>query len=131
MNKREWDLILGDLRDDSHPEKAGQAAVDLPKKVGQEDVLPLLELLNDDDFFVRETAAVALCGLDSIDFLEQILAALQRGFDAGHDNDSLQAALSDMALLKKDAVKAKLGEIRNRADEKMNGNIDWLLEFCG
>jgi hypothetical protein len=131
MNTEEWDFILGNLRDESNPEKAGQAAADLPNKVNQDDIHRFLELLNDGDFIVRETAAVALCGLVAVPFLEQILVALQKGFDDGHDNDSLQGALSDMATMNTASVKSKLNEIRIGADTKLIENIDWLLECCG
>lgn len=131
LSKDEWDSILDDLRDVSNPEKAGQAAVDLPNKAGQDDIPRLLELLNDGDFIVREAAAVALCRLGAVSFLEQILAALQKGFDDGHDNDSLQGALGDMAMMEKTAVRAKLEEMRTGADETLEENIDWLLEYCG
>lgn len=130
MNNEEWALALKILRDESDLEKAGQAAVDFPKMVSQDDIPRLVEILGDNDFVIREIAAVALCELKAISFLEQILVALQKGFDDGHDNDSLQGSLWAMVGANKAAVKAKLSEIRNGADEKLIENIDWLMEFC-
>ena len=129
MKKEEIDALVLELRSDS-PEKVAQAAKRIQDSSTPADVPMLIELLKDSDFVVREAAAWPLSDMGRVETLPDLFIALQRGFEEGWDNDGLLAAISDMACLYKSEVKTKLIEMSEGADENLNENIEWLLEYC-
>ena len=94
-----------------------------------DDIPKLLELLNSDNFFVREAAAWPLAELAGPAVLTDLLAAYQRGFDEGHDNDGFSAALLEIPALFPDEARSCLKNIAATAGEPMRGHALWMLEF--
>lgn len=112
------------------PDQMAEGAGQLHSKSSQEDIPKLIEMLSYPDFFIREAASWPLSDMGVVEALPELLVALQRGFEEGHDNDGLQCAISDMAILNKEKTKAKLQQMRVGSDKSMLENIDWLLEYC-
>jgi HEAT repeat protein len=86
--------------------------------------------LNDKDFFIREAAAWPLAGLAGVSALPQLLVALQRTFDDGHDGDGFQTALIELVEADKPAARQFLEGLLRTGDEAARENAKWLLEFC-
>jgi hypothetical protein len=96
----------------------------------KEDVPRLLALLKDDSFFVREAAAWPLSDLGITGALPDLLDALHRGFEEGHDNDGLSAALMDMVEANPSSARVALKELLQSGDPNLHEHALWLLEFC-
>jgi len=131
MNSAQWQAVVAALRDLSDGDSAVAAATQLQASASSEDVPRLMELLHDPSFFVREAAAWALSDLECIDVLPQLLAAYQRGFDEGHDNDGFSAALIDLVQSKRINAKCQLERLVAGDDPQLREHASWLLEFCG
>ena len=99
MSPNDWQRVVKALRNVESDNIAVDAAAELQAKATIEDVPRLLDLLNDDSFFVREAAAWPLSDLGVVEALPVLLDAYQRGLDEGHDNDGFSAALADLAVL--------------------------------
>jgi HEAT repeat protein len=130
MNDEEWNGLVADLRATDSVERAVMAADKLHKTAALEDVPRLMRLLKDDDFFVREAAAWRLSELAGAAVLPELLEALQRGFDEGHDNDGFQAALADLAAADRAHAREVLGRLLESSDKATQKNAAWLLQFC-
>jgi hypothetical protein len=89
-----------------------------------------MEMLNDSDFFIREAAAWPLTELAGLAALPQLLVALQRTFDDGHDGDGFQTALIELVEADKPAARRVLDSLLETGDEAMRENAKWLIEFC-
>ncbi len=131
MNAREWDEIVGALRNTDDIEGMVAAAQRLHKVATREDLLRLMELLKDEDFFVREAAAWPISELEGPSALQELLVAYQRGLDEGHDNDGFTAALIDLVETNRGASREVLQRLAESGGEAMRTNALWLLEFCG
>ena len=130
MSENDWDDIVTLLRDLGDVDRAVAAGQRLQAMATAEDVPRLLALLKDDSFFVREAAAWPLSDLGTTEALPQLLEALHRGFQEGHDNDGLSAALADLAELKPHEASLELKEILKAGPSHLREHAIWLLEFC-
>jgi HEAT repeat protein len=130
MDARIWKELSDALRGERDVERAARAVRQLQEQATAEDVPRLMEMLNDSDFFIREAAAWPLTGLAGLAALPQLLAALQRTFDDGHDGDGFQTALIELVEADKPAARRVLDGLLKTGDEAMRENAKWLLEFC-
>src|SRR5438128_1006454 len=96
MTEAEWQDIVRALRE-IDANVAAAAAERLHKQSATEDLHRLLELLDDDDFFLREAAAWPVSEIAGPSSLRELLEAYQRGLDEGHDNDGFTTALIELA----------------------------------
>jgi HEAT repeat protein len=108
-----------------------RAAKELHERSTEADIPWLLELLKHESFFVRESAAWPLAELAGYNYLPQLFASYQRGFDEGHDNDGFSAALIECASLHLKETRDALRPLIQSKDEQLRDNATWLLEFCG
>jgi hypothetical protein len=106
------------------------AAERLHRESTTEDIPRLLQLLKEDDFFVREAAAWPLVQISGPSVLRELLTAYQRGFDDGHDNDGFTAALLELPSLDPEATITVATHLAQTTDEPMKGHAQWLLTFC-
>jgi HEAT repeat protein len=127
MDARAWKELNEALRDN---DRAAGAAKELHEKATAEDVPRLMDMLKDSDFFVREAAAWPLSELAGLAVLPQLLIALQRTFEDGHDGDGFQAALFELVEADKPAAREALNELLKNGDKATRENAKWLLEFC-
>jgi HEAT repeat protein len=130
MNEKRWSELVIALRNETQLEQMVAAAGALQAEATPEDVPRLVELLNDESFFVREAAAWPLSDLAQIDALPQLLKAYQRGLDEGHDNDGFSAALIDLVEMNEAAAKPLLLELTQSADNGVRETASWLLGFA-
>jgi hypothetical protein len=130
MTTGEWQQIEAALRNVDDIDAAVAAANKLQTQSAPEDVHRLRALLGDDDFFVREAAAWALSDLGCTDALPELLAAFQRGFDEGYDNDGFTTALSELVFANPIDSKLQLEVLMRGSNEAARDNVQWLLEFC-
>jgi HEAT repeat protein len=129
MDAGTWKELNDALRDERNVERAARACTQLQEQATAEDVPRLMEMLNDSDFFIREAAAWPLTQLAGLAALPQLLAALQRTFDDGHDGDGFQTALIELVEADKPAARRVLDGLLGTRDEAMRENARWLLEF--
>lgn len=129
MNHTTWNEIVAAL-DSADADTCVEAASRLHRESEADDVPRLIELLADDSFFIREAAAWPLAELAGPSVLQELLAAYQRGFDEGHDNDGFTAALLEIPALHPTSTKPALHLIAESSLEPMQSHAVWLLEFC-
>ena len=129
MNQQDWIKLVAELRNVSDVDRASGAAETLRGTATADDLPRLMELLRDQDFFVREAAAFPVSELAGPEALPELLAALQLGFDQGHDNDGFQAALIDLVQANPTPAKEVLAKLAISPDPKVRENAVWLLEF--
>ncbi|WP_140637476.1 hypothetical protein [Methylibium rhizosphaerae] len=129
MEEARWSTIVESLvsRD---VDACVDAAARLHAEATVDDVPRLLELLQSDDFFVREAAAWPLAELAGASVLGQLFAAYQRGFDEGHDNDGFTAALLEIPALYPAQSRQTLQRLVESREEPAKGHAAWLLTFC-
>jgi hypothetical protein len=107
-----------------------EATSQLHREAEADDVPRLIELLQHESFFVREAAAWPLVELAGPKVLPELLAAYQRGFDDGQDNDGFTAALLEIPSLYPAESRAAITSIIATAAEPLLGHAKWLVEFC-
>jgi hypothetical protein len=130
MNDKEWEDLIQGLRGIDHADAAAAAATRLHKAATSDDLPRLTDLLEDDDFFVREAAAWPVSELAGPSALRELLVAYQRGFDDGQDNDGFTTALIDLVETDRNASRQVLEALAQEGDAAMRENAMWLLDFC-
>src|SRR3954447_15724592 len=92
-----WDRSVADLHAAGGVDRA-VAACDALDRAADESWLPRLHqlLAGGRDFFVREAAAAPIARMEGLRALPQLLAAMERGEEEGHDNDGLCALIADL-----------------------------------
>ena len=130
MSDTEWAFVVEALRDHKNVERALAAAQELQRTATTADIPRLLELLKDKSFFVREAAAWPLSDLGVTGALPDMLQALHMGWQEGHDNDGLSAALSDLAEASPAESALVLRRIVASGQPHLREHAKWLLEFC-
>jgi HEAT repeat protein len=130
MTEEEWDDLNRRLRNRDDTEVAVAAAQQLQEVATRDDLPKLMEMLNDEDSFLREAAAWPVSELAGPASLETLLAAYQRGMDEGHDNDGLAAALIGLVEKQPEASRETLQRLAGSGDKAKRDNAQWLLEFC-
>jgi hypothetical protein len=104
----------------------------LNASVTEQDLPVLTEAMKSEtsNFWVRELLAEPICRLGGAKAISELMAALRRNFDEGHDNDGFQAFLADLAESDPIGVRAELEKLRKTANKAELEDIQWLLEFC-
>ena len=126
----EWDRLVADL----HGEDVDRAcaAAEALDRAADESWLPRLHelLLGGADFFIREAAAAPVARLQGLRAVDALLRALWLGEDEGHDNDGLQALISDVVLADPaEAAPVLLGMLQD-AFERRRASAAWLLGYA-
>jgi hypothetical protein len=112
MEDKAWKEVVSQLTDpDAGVDAWVAAAARIHTESEQQDVPRLLELLKHENFFVREAAAWPLTELAGPSVLAELLAAYQRGFDEGHDNDGFSAALLEVTAFHPSTIKTTLASM--------------------
>ena len=130
MTEARWKQLVADLQQVDSVDRAVAAAENLLRESGTEDVPRLRALLKDESFFVREAAAWPLSDLGAVIALPELLQALQRGHDEGHDNDGLCSALADLAEGNAAEAFPILKQLAVSDDAALRERAAWLLQFC-
>ena len=82
------------------------------------------------NFWTRELFADPICRLGGVDNLEPLLEAAQLNLDEGHDNDSFDMSLTELAYAEPEKCRTKLEDLLARDDFKHHEIARWLLEYC-
>lgn len=82
------------------------------------------------NFFVRELLAEPIINLAGAHAIPELMTALQKNFEEGHDNDGFQLFLTELAEEDPEGVKAALEQLKHSATKAELENIEWLLEYC-
>jgi len=82
------------------------------------------------NFWTRELFSEPICQLGGSDYLELLFEVAQLGVDEGHDNDSFDTNLTEIAYAEPEKCLTKLEELLARPDFKHREAATWLLEFC-
>ena len=128
MDEPIFDQIVTDLRSND-VERAVQAIYRLEKVANEAHLPQLRRLLNDDDFFVREAAAHPYARLLGVQALPLLLQAQIRGYDDGHDNDGLDAVITELVETHKPEATPILLDMLTSDNPKTRGQATWLLGF--
>jgi bilin biosynthesis protein len=127
----EWDRIIAELHDVEDIRRA-VGAYERLSKAADESWLPRLHqlLATGRDFFVREAAAYPIARLEGLRALPQLLHALKRGEDEGHDNDGLAALVSDLVWANPDQAAPLLIQMIGSSSERQRSDAAWLWGFA-
>ncbi|GAC1333791.1 MAG: hypothetical protein NVSMB14_00700 [Isosphaeraceae bacterium] len=129
MDPAEWDRLMADIRSFDDFERMVEASLAI-REWSDRSRLPELKLLiQDDDFYVRESAADALCRLEGLKSLPLLLEALERGTREGHDNDGLAFAIVELIESDKAASAPLLLEMLRSPRAETRAHAAWLLGF--
>jgi hypothetical protein len=82
------------------------------------------------NFWVRELLSEPIINLAGSKAIPELMAALRKNFEEGHDNDGFQAYLADLAESDPKGVRAELEKLAEKANKAELEDINWLLEFC-
>jgi HEAT repeat protein len=130
MTEEQWRDLTAALRDTGSLDRAAAAASTLQALASAEDVPRLLSLLEDPDFFVREAAAWPLSDLGCTEALPALIRARRLGSAVGHDNDGLNAAMTDLVSMNAPAARPILERLKKSPDAYASETAQWLLDFC-
>jgi hypothetical protein len=81
-------------------------------------------------FWVRELLSEPIIDLGGAEALPELLAALQKNYEEGHDNDSFTAFLMDLAESDPVGAREQLVKMAKTASPSELKDINWLLEYC-
>jgi bilin biosynthesis protein len=128
----EWDRIIADLHHVEENTDRAVAAFEALDKVANESWLPRLYqlLAKGRDFFVREAAAVPIARLEGLRALPQLLDALQRGAEEGHDNDGLASVVSALVEANSGEAAPALARMIREPSEGRRSGAAWLWGFA-
>ena len=98
----------------------------------QEDLPELVEALRSErnNFWTRELLAEPIAYLGGSDSLRELFEAKDKNQKDGHDNDSLNFFLTEIADAEPAACMAKLESLMESPDFPHRNYAKWLLEFC-
>ncbi len=84
----------------------------------------------ENNFWTRELLSEPIANLGGVSSLEVLFQAAQLGSEEGHDNDSLNFFLIEMAESEPDKCRAELGRMLSVKGFKFRDHAEWLMEFC-
>jgi hypothetical protein len=82
------------------------------------------------DFWTRELISEPISELGGCEYLSELFDALGKNYDDGHDNDTLNHLLTEIAEAEPELCKQKLKELLSEGDYQHRETAEWLFEFC-
>ena len=82
------------------------------------------------NFWVRELLCEPIIKLAGAKAIPELMAAFQKNFEEGHDNDGFQLFLTELTEQDPTGVRIELEKLATTASKAELENINWLLEFC-
>ncbi len=128
MFQQTWSQLIHDLRS-SNIKHAVRASEKIAVTADTSHIAELYTLLNDDSFFVRETAAVPLARLEGIAALPSLFQAMTRGLKDGHDNDGLVETVAPLLERNQEKVAPLLLKMVKDPNKDVRLNAAWALGF--
>lgn len=104
----------------------------LKAAASREDLPDLVVALHSEksDLWIRELLAEPISELGGAEYLPDLLEALQKGFDDGHDNDAFCHFMIEIASSDPERCREKLLALLAQPDFRYRENAEWLLEYC-
>ena len=98
----------------------------------EEDLPELVDALRSErnNFWTRELIAEPIAFLGGSDSLRELFDAKDKNYKDGHDNDSLNFFLTEIADAKPAECRAELESLMESPDFPHRSYAEWLLEFC-
>jgi HEAT repeat protein len=130
MDQAEWDRLIASIRSvDDDFDRACEALTALRETSDPSRIPELEQLIQNDEYFIREAAASPLINLRGIEALPLLLQALARGAKEGHENGLL--ALEIIGLVESDAEEAapRLLELLRSKRPGIRSQAAWLLGY--
>ncbi|CAB5098358.1 hypothetical protein D3OALGA1CA_1262 [Olavius algarvensis associated proteobacterium Delta 3] len=129
--QEEIEILWSDFEDYDVDQKL-EASDRINKCASKEDLPQLLNLLKSEknNFWVRELLAEPICDLGGSEFLEELFDASLLNEQEGHDNDSFNHFLTEIADSEPEKCKAKLNQLLAQPNFKHKEKATWLLQFC-
>lgn len=125
------EIIWSDFEENDVDEKLA-AFQRLTDAAGQDDIPQLLALLESErnGFWERELLAEPISELGGAQYLPELFEAAEKNRIEGHDNDSLNHFLTEIAWADSKECKRKLREMLANKKFKYQEKAEWLLTFC-
>lgn len=126
MNKaieNELEILWSDFNENDVEDKL-EAFERLKNSVTKDDLSQLISALmsGKNDFWTRELLSQPICELGGSEYLPELFDALQKNYNEGHDNDSFNFYLTEIACLEPQLCKKKLLELIATPDFKYKGS---------
>lgn len=104
----------------------------LNESATENDLPVLLEAIKSEtsNFWVRELLSEPIIKLAGSKAIPELMAAFQKNFEEGHDNDDFQLFLAELAEEDPSGVRTALEKLATTASKSELENINWLLEYC-
>jgi HEAT repeat protein len=128
MPNLHWPQLIQDLRGDNI-DRAVRACEEISETADETNIAELYSLLNDDNFFIREAAALPLARLEGARALPSLFRAMTRGVQDGHDNDGMCAAIWDLFDLNQEEVLPLLQNMLNDEDKNTRAHAAWAMGY--
>lgn len=125
---RNWSKIVAEMRGED-VDRMVAASYELDKIATKADLPRLYRLLRDEEFFIREAAAVPVSRLGGLRALPRLLDAWERGGREGHDCDGLTVPI--WSVVENDpaaSAKVLLKLIESRSQQRRQ-SAAWLMGF--
>ncbi len=116
-----------------YDENAKLAAFERLKNIATENDLPkLVSLLKSEknNFWTRELLSEPISDLGGTNYLPELFEAHKMNQNEGHDNDTLNHFLTEIAYFDLEGCKAGLQNMLNDSSFKHREMAEWLLAFC-
>jgi HEAT repeat protein len=128
MQKQNWSQLIEDLRS-PNVDLAVRACEQIAEVANESNIAELYSLMNDEDFFVREAAALPLARLEGIRALPDLFEAHKRGSNDGHDNDGLTATIVELLEANQEEVTPLLLNMVRSVNNDTRRMAAWALGF--
>ena len=129
MLQSNWPQLLDDLRNVKDVDRAVNASEAISEAADETRISELYSLLEDDNFFVREAAAVPLTRLEGVKALPKLFQALTHGNQDGHDNDLLSHVIAELLEAQQKEAAPVLLNLLADPDNKTRAHAAWALGF--
>lgn len=129
MQQNDWAQLIEDLCSSDDTDRMVGASRLIAQIADQSHVAELYTLLQNDDFFVRETAAEPLARIEGLKALPMLFKAFTHGIQQGHDNDVLSHTIIELLETHKAAAAPLLLDMLAAADSETRANTAWGFGF--
>ena len=127
MTPTEWEHVLADLRAQDDLDRIVQAAARLDDVANEVHLPDLYRLIQDDDWFIREAAAVPLARLAGVQALPLLFQALARGQQQGQDNDGLSTMVVEVLEAHREECAPLLLSMLDNPNPTLRAHGAWAL----
>jgi len=129
MTHEELEGLVRDLRSDDK-DRAMRARERIAAVRDREHLESLRARLEDEDAFVREAAAEPLIAMQGVQVIPELVQALNRGADQGHDNDTLASLVADLVTQDPAAAAPAIRALLADPEPRLRARGAWMAGFA-